>query len=365
MNAGTHLPLARTLCRSSLSTTIAVALLLFAGTAHANQSLARHTYDSGDGVVAAGHKQSEATVASCWDCGPCSPWQAWAGAMFLTRSSSRERTLVYDPPKEGGVFDAREMDFNTAWGPAVGVSYALNCANRLGVEFFGMDGWSSTAQVAGNISVEFPSLIFLPELTQTGAPESGYGVASFDYSSRLFSLEVNLYHQSSRFCWLTTLAGFRWLEVAEDFQTTFVTGNVSPNYAIRTGNQLYGFQLGALALLQNVGMWRFDGWAKAGIYANASRQTTTEDFTSSGGWVTYVAASDSTAAFVGELGLAAKRPITDRLSLRLSYMTLWIEGIALAPEQLGSSDPSSGIAGLNNSGGAFYHGGFLGCEYQW
>ena len=70
-------------------------------------------------------------------------------------------------------------------------------------------------------------------------------------------------------------------------------------------------------------------------------------------------------AFAGDVGVSVGRHITDRLSARLGYMALWIEGVALAPEQLDNSDPSSGTASLDNSGGVFYHGGFVGLEYLW
>ena len=171
-------------------------------------------------------------------------------------------------------------------------------------------------------------------------------MATFRYTSNLYNTEINFRHRASSVSWLTTLAGFRWIEIGEEFGTVFETGGTTPNYAIDVNNHLYGFQLGALANIQNRGPWFFDGWLKAGVYGNSADQETREDFTSAGGSVTYAAARDSNVAFAGDIGVSVGRRITDRLSARLGYMALWIEGVALAPEQLDNSDPSSGIREL-------------------
>ena len=305
-----------------------------------------------------------AMCGTCCEPVCCCPWQVRVNALFLTRSS--QNAIFYLGPK-GERLEER-LDSGFAWGPSVGLSFCPNTCNpqtRIGVEFFAVDGWNSTSQVAGNISVQFPSLPYLPELIVPGDPSSGYGVATFDYRSNLYNTEFNIYRQSSSFCWLTTLAGFRWIEIGEEYSAVFTTGATTPNFAIDANNHLYGLQIGALAKLDSYGPWRFDSWLKAGVYANSADQDTMEDFSSAGGQVIFASARSSNVAFVGDVGVSVSRRITDRLSLRFSYMALWIEGIALAPEQLDNSDPSSSIANLDHSGGTFYHGGFIGGEFLW
>ncbi len=298
----------------------------------------------------------------------CPRWQVWTSAIFMTRNSSSGQSLIYEGPKGNEIFRTDDLDFGVAWGPSVGITYCIdpcNPGNRIGVEFYAIDGWSSTLQAAGNISVQFPSLPYLPELGVPGVPESGFGIASSRYVSNLYNTEINFYHQSRNISWLTTLAGFRWIEIGEDFSTVFATGATTPGYTIDVNNHLYGFQVGALAKLADHGPWRFDGWLKAGIFGNAADQATTEDFRSAGGSLISASASASNVAYAGNLGISASRRITDRLSLRVSYMALWVEGIALAPEQLDNSDPSSGTANLDHSDGTFYQGGFIGGEIVW
>jgi hypothetical protein len=286
----------------------------------------------------------------------CYRWQVWANALFVTRSDASGQSLVYEG-KGPEIFDSGDLDFGFGFGPQVGVARCLNECNSVSVEFYAIDDWSAEGQVAGDISVQFPSFPWLPD---------EYGVAAFRYTSNLYNTEINFRHRASDTSWLTTLAGFRWIEFGEDFGTVFETGGITPNYTIDVNNHLYGFQLGALANVQNCGPWFLDGWVKAGVYGNAADQETREDFTSvPNGSVTYAAARDSNVAFAGDIGVSVGRRITDRLSARLGYMALWIEGVALAPEQLDHSVPSAGTATVDNGGGVFCHGGFVGCEYLW
>ncbi len=356
-----------------LLATIVVAALPGVGVAKDHSSMPQASNVEPMDAVLNEPSPSYGNLASCCNSSPCCCWDVWAGALFLTRNSAGNLPLAFgDPntPKGSEVFGTDDLDFAFGWGPHVGITRCLDPCNpcnrnRIGVEFYAIDGWASTGQVAGNYSVQFPSLPYLPELITPGDPNSGYGVATFRYASSLYNTEVNLYHQSTNVCWLTTLAGFRWIEISEQFETVFRTGGTTPHYSIDVNNHLYGFQLGTLLTLQHCGAWSFDSWVKAGVYGNAASQSTSEDFTSAGGAVTFAAANDSHAAFAGDIGVSATRRITDRLSLRVSYMALWIEGIALAPEQLDNSDPSSGIVSLDNSGGTFFQGGFVGCEYLW
>ena len=161
------------------------------------------------------------------------------------------------------------------------------------------------------------------------------------------------------------MVGFRWIELSEEFQTTFTTGNTTPNYGIDVNNHLYGGQLGAVGTLHSTERWLLDAWAKAGLFANVADQGTNEDFRSAGGGTAFVAASNTNTAFAGDIGVTVGRRITDRLMVSVGYMAMWLEGVALAPEQIDNSDPSSGIATVDHSGGVFYQGAFAGVEYLW
>ena len=300
-------------------------------------------------------------------CCPCCPCQVWVNAIFLFRDMGESGEWYY-PPKGERRWIWDDDDSDLAMGTSVGLTFCpdpCNTSCRVGMEFYAIPNWTATESVAGNIGVAFPSLVYLPELQQQGDPDSGYGVATFHYQSNLYNTEFNIYRQSPNICWLTMLAGFRWMEISEAYSAVFETGGTSPNFGIDVNNHLYGFQLGGLVNLRNNGRWRVDSWLKLGLFANSADQDTFEDFTSTGGQVLTVGARSADFAFVGDMGISLSRQLTQNLYLRFSYMGLWVEGVALAPQQLDNMDPSVAFATLDNSDNVFYHGGFLGAEFLW
>ncbi|MBM4092084.1 MAG: hypothetical protein FJ276_22040 [Planctomycetes bacterium] len=325
---------------------------------------ANRTHNTNVGYDGQTHDPAACACDSCC----CYRWQVWADGLFLTRSSAENIPLAFgDPidPKGSEIFGTDDLDSGFNWGPNVGVYYSCNACTSIGIEYFSVQEWSSAGVAAGNISVQFPSFPYLPEFQVPGDPTSGYGVGNFLYTSRLHNAEINLRRRSSCFEWLTVLAGFRWIELGEEFHASFATGGTMPYFDIDTNNHLYGGQLGAIVLLHSSYKWTVDTWIKAGLCANVMDQDTFEDFRSAGGGTTYVNARTTSAAFTGDLGVKVVRRVTQRLSARAGYNLLWLEGVALAPEQLDASDPASGIAGINHKGGIFCHGGFVGLDFVW
>ena len=70
------------------------------------------------------------------------------------------------------------------------------------------------------------------------------------------------------------------------------------------------------------------------------------------------------ATFMGEAGLVATYQVTCHFALRASCQAVWIEGVALAPEQIGATDFTTGAASIDTHGGIFYYGGGLGAELK-
>ena len=68
---------------------------------------------------------------------------------------------------------------------------------------------------------------------------------------------------------------------------------------------------------------------------------------------------------MGEINLTGIYQFTDVWGFRAGYNMLWIEGVALAPDQLDfTNTPTSGRA-LVASNGVFYHGVNVGLEARW
>ena len=132
-------------------------------------------------------------------------------------------------------------------------------------------------------------------------------------------------------------AGFRYLNLGEELnisaQRTVPGEAEEGTYNIRTANHLYGAQLGA-RLRRSRGRFGWEATGKAGIFGNDAQQTqSVTDFPNFPLRPT-VSSSRGGVAFVGEINLSALYRLTDVWNLRAGYNAMWIEGLALAPDQL-------------------------------
>jgi hypothetical protein len=84
-----------------------------------------------------------------------------------------------------------------------------------------------------------------------------------------------------------------------------------------------------------------------------------------GGAIPFFSATDADTAFVGELALTGSYVINDRWSARAGYQVLWVDGVALAPDQIAVSNVATGASTLDVGGDPIYHGFTLAAEYVW
>ena len=111
------------------------------------------------------------------------------------------------------------------------------------------------------------------------------------------------------------------------------------------------------------------GWeatGKAGIFGyDAEQEQSVIDFPNFALRPT-VSSNGSGVAFVGEANLSALYRLSNVWNLRAGYTALWIEGLALAPDQLDFDFASStGGSRLHDDGGLFLHGVNVGLEARW
>lgn len=274
-------------------------------------------------------------------------WTVDANALFLTRRVAPASLIVTTGED---VLNASSLDLATHGGVEFGLTRHWDCGNAVEVRYAGVDGWNAQTLV--------PTDVGDPLQLNAGIPlnvAAGTAIEA-DYASQWHSFEINGRHE---FCQqrLAVLAGFRYVEVDENWGFTLV--DTAPLYELEasTRNRLYGFQLGGQAALwDRGGRLSVNAVGKAGIYGNRAAQDTL--------FVTAEASATdarTAAAFLGELELVGKYRITERLSLLGGYRLMWIDGLALAPEQLAASDGFGG--GIDTSGEAFFHGALVGLQY--
>jgi hypothetical protein len=67
---------------------------------------------------------------------------------------------------------------------------------------------------------------------------------------------------------------------------------------------------------------------------------------------------------MGEVGLLLTYRVNCHLAFRASANAMWLDGVALAPEQIGTTNFYEDTATVDSHGGIFYYGGGLGAEVK-
>ena len=246
-------------------------------------------------------------ACDCWQ--PL--WVVRASAVFMERSN---------PDINAAPFG---FDFDFEPGLDLSLVRSIDDCREIEFRYFGIHGWRSDIGI-------------LP------------GVGLFN-RSELDSTEINLRRPLGRFA---LLAGFRWVEFMD--HTQFDTTILFPlSTGINVNNHLYGGQIGLDGTLWDNGCrLRLDSFLKAGVYYNHLDSTF---FLESGPTLLEFNESLDRTAFVGELGLLGVYEWSDNWALRAGYQLLWLEGVALSPEQFVSLDTS----------GLFAHGAVVGVEWAY
>jgi hypothetical protein len=285
--------------------------------------------------------------------GECDPrWSFTADAVVLQRTTTRNQPLFRVPDSEDEFLNAQHFDAPAALGFQLSTIRHGPRGWDLELGYFQIDGWIANATI--------PNDSFMV----TGADLSGSSIAAGGearYASALHLAELNVRRQ-----WLdglTLLVGFRMGELDESYSASGIDADTQDIILnARTFNHLYGFQLGADWECYNMGgPLRISALCKSGIYGNSASQSSRLDV---GPASTILGAGRNQATFMGEAGGVVYYDVTCRLSFRASCQAMWIEGVALAPEQIGNNDFTGGSATINTHGGVFCYGGGLGMELK-
>jgi hypothetical protein len=294
-------------------------------------------------------------------------WYAELGAVFLDRDDRiNDRALLIDddPPlnADNNFLRTNNIDFNYEVGPRVILGYDFNQRIAWEAMYYGVYSWDWSANVTALDDVNVPGdLGLVPALDFFNAD-----TATVTLDSTFHNFELNrISCLNSCLAWL---AGFRYVRLTEDFalRTTdfgFLAPGGSSRYTIDTTNNLYGGQLG-FRLRQLAGDFSFDVLGKAGVYGNtASQKTFVGD---DAGFVLRNSETSATdVAFVGDLAFTGRYHVSSTVALEGGYSVMWIEGLALAPDQLDFTNTATSGQQIDNDGGIFIHGAHAGILVIW
>jgi hypothetical protein len=313
-------------------------------------------------------------VGCCPSC--CPRWTASADFIILDRIGGGNQPLVVrvphpGPPTAPGVEALNSSEFQQGFsgGPKLDLIRHGDSGYDLELSYFQIDGWSSDRSI-GPDKPEDWLVMSAPGFLQTNQRLAIQSM-DWDYATKLYNAELNVqWNPCDR---VTMLAGFRWVNLSESLvgtlnPTTFPSEQSYWNFWNgTTTNNLYGFQIGADGKLWQRGRLSIGALVKAGIFDNNAEETTEisvifkQQRTAS--------ATTNAAAFVGEAGLQCKYQLTNGLLLRAGYEAIWLQGVALAPQQVMENSVNARTItvqslGVNCDSGVFYHGATAGLEYS-
>jgi hypothetical protein len=318
-------------------------------------------------------KQAPAVAAATDCCRLCPCMYVVAEALILERNvSGTPFPLAVDATTGQTLASTNDLDFPFAGGFRAYAGYRFCGCWAAEIGYMGLFDANASTTITGDIT--------LPGDLGPGTNVFfGADRLTYDYTSRLHGGELNFVCCCS--CCETTcdpcvvprcqsiewIYGLRYLRVDEVLNISAereeVGGTETGSYQVRAANDLYGPQFG-VRLRHCRGPWSVEGTGKVAVFGNdASTSQVLTDFPDF--VLRDVRASDGDVAFLGELNLSLIRQVSDHWFLRGGYNLIWIDGIALAPDQLDFTLASTSGTTIDTDNTMFLHGVNLGIEGRW
>ncbi len=307
---------------------------------------------------------------------PCPAYYFQVGALLLNRVPRfAQQPMVVNTTTNTTLLSTSDLRSNFNSGMQATFGMPIRGGRALEFSYFGLFAGNTTASAVKPDPGAF--LIFPNNLVGNAFVDMDR--ADVTYSSWINSFAVNFpcccgccndsCCGDTRCRSFTWFGGFRYLSLGEQLNISTqrtVGGGLEPgNYNIRTANNLYGMQLGA-RIRRTSGRFGWDGSSFAGIFGNAAQQTQSVTDFPNFPLRPPVSSRAGGAAFVGGANLSGLYALTNVWNLVAGYNVLWIEGVALAPDQLDFNFAAAqGGSQINNRGGVFLHGVNVGLEGRW
>jgi hypothetical protein len=290
----------------------------------------------------------------------------------------RPRNVQITSEGEGGPIVLETDDLpNSDWEamPRFSIGVPISHCTLIEGVYFGTPTWQSEASVTdpnGNLFSVYT------DFGTNGLDPSVFGPSTLQfiqYQSMLHNVEGNiLYLLPDCSCRTQTmlLAGFRYVNIREIFRYETQNSDIPAGQlnTIQTYNSLLAWQLGARIDTQLHGRLHMLLEGKAGLAVNLASQQT--EFLGTGlaaGDQANFSARNDHLALVTYAGATLVYDVCPWMSLRGGYHVMYVNGVALAPENLAAplplNFPNDVVAEINDHGAILYHGATAGLEIRW
>ena len=292
-------------------------------------------------------------------CGPS--WTFIGEALALERRNSSRAPLLIDRNGGGSVsiFTPRNLQMGFEVTPRATVIRhgAFGGKTDLEVSYFQIQNWNSTLVFGGP-----PNAIVVDRFQ---FPLNAQGPVQFNYGADMYDGQVNLRRVVNGR--LTVLGGFRWIELAEFYEAK--DGPNGPNrIAVDTDNHLYGGQFGLDLRAFGQRGAAVNLITKGGVFANFADQSSVLNVNTLAGPGAFPTGNrDFQTSLLWEAKVKGTFSLSNRWLLNFGYQFTWLNGLALAPDQVSTNDVFNFVGGtvVNTGGSVFYHGGFAGLVGTW
>lgn len=296
-------------------------------------------------------------------------WYGYTGTIMLTREDPRNVQLGVGAGNADLGFNASRFDFGPKFGYETVVGRRFDDGNGFEGRFFDVNLGTGSPNFTGG-----GNTIFTPFITPNGVTGPTPVTAAAGYVSSLKNLELNYRGQVTQAIGL--ISGFRYIDLGEELQLTYTNLSGAINsQQIRSKNEMWGGQLGLDALLYSGDRLSLSTFGKTGIFYNEASNSVYKNFRSGAtNTINSARGSDDEFSYMFESGLNANVQMTRRLSFQAGYNIMWINGVALASDQIAVSNPTGGgtAQGVNptqtsqvDTTSLFLHGMTLGLTYAW
>jgi hypothetical protein len=297
---------------------------------------------------------------------PPPAWSVRAGAVFMQRNTPAHGLIFSEhapgQPDLGQTVDASDFNFSMTSG----FDFEL-LRHREDWDFqFRLFTLSNSTDPQGFTSVDQGWMNFEQPIGFAGGPTRASVRYVYDFSSEEFNFS---YHWND---WFHPLIGLRIVGLNErldmdlhvlDPATLHDTAH-HWDVDMNAYNTLVGLQIGSQFSFFNQGPFRLESTVKAGIYGNAAANSSRLRYHEIGQYY-FSDADKGNVAFVGEIGLNGVYQISPHWACSLGYQLLWIDGLALAPQQLSVTNSADNSATVHTASSVFFHGAFATIEYRW
>jgi hypothetical protein len=314
--------------------------------------------DSEEGPLAAGLCQTDSDNHFCplSFVGRCDRWIVQADSLALHRTNGRNRPLVVASGSGEGVLNTDDLDLGFELGPRLLLDHRTRSDGGWELIYFGLHEWTAAVAVEDINNLDIPGTLVGVAQDFTAADRF-----AITFSSRLHNAEANLLRD--RDTW-TVLAGLRYLRLDEELVLSATDSDSgTSDYTVRSSSDLIGGQVG-LRTGRLCGRWSWDATLKVAVFGSILAQDQSLLDADNTFVLRDASALCGTASILGDLQIAGSYRLNHVWALRAGYNLMYVNGIALAAEQLNFDNLADSGQHLQRSDW-FLHGASLGIEARW